>query len=100
MHSPAARNRIAPPGPGANDYHDKDMALTREKAARPVFSKSERFKKSPPYLPGVDTGAPGPGAYEVAERLSLGQYKVGKTRQTPRWTLRRKIPLELAKVTC
>merc|ERR1719424_420966 len=98
--SPAAKNRVAPPGPGTHDVGLKDMLLTRPNNVRQVFSKTDRFKHNGPILPGIDTGVPGPGSYEAHDKLCMGQYRVGagrRARTTPRWSLRQKVPLEIAK---
>mmetsp|Transcript_10872 Transcript_10872/g.17958 ORF Transcript_10872/g.17958 Transcript_10872/m.17958 type:complete len:135 (-) Transcript_10872:179-583(-) len=99
--SPAGRNRIAAPGVGAYDIGEKDAKLTRPVNARTVFSKTERFKEND--LPGINGGTTekvGPGAYSAGDVLSLGKYMIGPMRSQPKWTLRRKIPFELAKTSC
>eukprot|EP00747_Dinoflagellata_sp_TGD_P181055 gnl/TRDRNA2_/TRDRNA2_34505_c0_seq1.p1 gnl/TRDRNA2_/TRDRNA2_34505_c0~~gnl/TRDRNA2_/TRDRNA2_34505_c0_seq1.p1 ORF type:complete len:135 (+),score=20.10 gnl/TRDRNA2_/TRDRNA2_34505_c0_seq1:82-486(+) len=97
--SPAAEHLCAPPGPGAYEVGKRDEALIKESCARTKFAKKPRFKKEPPYLPFVHADTPGPGAYKASEQMSLGVYKVNGTRP-PAWKMQRRIPLELAKVSC
>merc|ERR1711907_574886 len=77
LASPAAANRVAPPGPGTHDIGAKDLKLTRPNNANTKFAKTDRFKHIGPVLPGIDTGVPGPGSYEADSKICLGKYIVG-----------------------
>merc|ERR1719160_1117326 len=77
MCSPAAKNRVATPGPGTHTVGDKDMRLLRPAAAKWSFSKTDRFKHIGPALPGTDTGFPGPDAYDGFNKICLANYQFG-----------------------
>mmetsp|Transcript_22062 Transcript_22062/g.42371 ORF Transcript_22062/g.42371 Transcript_22062/m.42371 type:complete len:143 (+) Transcript_22062:87-515(+) len=98
--SPAARNRVAAPGPGTHTIGKHDEILTRPVNVRTVFGRSQRFRREPPFLPGLAPEHPGPGSYEHASKICLGQYHEGGRRShktAPKWTIARRPPMEFAK---
>uniref|UniRef100_A0A7S3U0C7 Uncharacterized protein n=1 Tax=Strombidinopsis acuminata TaxID=141414 RepID=A0A7S3U0C7_9SPIT len=99
--SPATRHRINVPGPGTYNNGKKDEALVKVNNVRSAWSTRPRFLKEGAFFNASEEyNVPGPGSYLVDKKRTMGQYKVGREPATPRWTMRRRPPLEFAKITC
>eukprot|EP00929_Paragymnodinium_shiwhaense_P117408 TRINITY_DN8794_c0_g1_i2.p1 TRINITY_DN8794_c0_g1~~TRINITY_DN8794_c0_g1_i2.p1 ORF type:complete len:152 (+),score=36.67 TRINITY_DN8794_c0_g1_i2:93-548(+) len=101
--SPASRNRVEVPGPGHYNVGKGDEVLCKVNNRRTVFSKQERFRPVPPYLPGETRPRekqPGPADYEIEQKTCLGKYRSGKVQRAPSWSIPKRKPLEIAKTSC